>query len=148
VAMSGVNISDALFSLMAIFLIGNPRSGIAVYINNLLNGLNFSQLIFFIFVSITAVSIALFLSLKLGDVTIEHVQKLNYKKLTWTVIIFMSSLVLIFTISEHENLLLVLISYFTSITLGLLPHFTGINKSNLMGVLIVPAIVVYLGLAT
>jgi putative membrane protein len=28
VAMSGVNVSDALFSLIAIYLIGNPRSGI------------------------------------------------------------------------------------------------------------------------
>ncbi len=30
VSMSGVNVSDALFSLMAIYLIGNPRSGIVL----------------------------------------------------------------------------------------------------------------------
>ena len=36
VAISGVNVSDALFSLMAIYLIGNPRSGIeAIPILNL-----------------------------------------------------------------------------------------------------------------
>jgi putative membrane protein len=33
VAMGGVNVSDALFSLIAIYLIGNPRSGIAVFID-------------------------------------------------------------------------------------------------------------------
>jgi putative membrane protein len=30
VAMSGVNVLDALFSLIAIYLIGNPRSGIGL----------------------------------------------------------------------------------------------------------------------
>jgi len=40
----------------------------------------------------------------------------------------------------------VVLTYITSISLGLLPHYLGINKSHLMGVLIVPAIVVYMGL--
>lgn len=36
VAMSGMNVSDALFSFIAIYLIGNPRSGIAVYVDKLI----------------------------------------------------------------------------------------------------------------
>lgn len=35
-ATSGLNISDCLFSLMAIYIIGNPRSGIAVYMSYLI----------------------------------------------------------------------------------------------------------------
>jgi putative membrane protein len=41
---------------------------------------------------------------------------------------------------------MVILSYITATALGILPHFKGLNKSNLMGVLIVPAIVVYTGL--
>lgn len=146
VAMSGVNVSDALFSLMAIFLIGNPRSGIAVYVNHLLNGVNFPHLLVFIFASITAVSVALILCLKLGDAAGKNLEKVDYNKLTWYVIIFMSFLVGLFSFVEQANVLMVVLTYITSISLGLLPHYLDLNKSHLMGVLIVPAIVVYAGL--
>lgn len=143
VAMSGVNTADALFSMIAIYMIGNPRSGIAVYISKILLDFNLSYLILFIFVSITAVSISLFLCLKLGDIVSEYIQKLNYKKLCWTTILFMSSLVVVFSLIEQVNILFILMVYITSIAIGILPNVTGVNKSNLMGVLIIPAVVVY-----
>ncbi|HEY0196386.1 MAG TPA: tripartite tricarboxylate transporter permease [Methanobacterium sp.] len=148
VAMSGVNVSDALFSLMAIYLIGNPRSGIAVYVDKLIEVFNYQHLLLYIFVSITAVSFSLILCLKLGDMVGEFIQHLDYNKLSWLVIIFMSCIVMIFTLMEHANLLFVSLVYGTSVALGLLPHYLGLNKSNLMGVLIVPAIVIYVGIAS
>lgn len=148
VAMSGVNVSDALFSLMAIYLIGNPRSGIAVYIDKLIEVFNYQHLLFYIFVSITAVSLSLILCIKLGDVLSEYIQHLDYCKLSWLVIIFMTVIVMFFTFMEQANPLFVLLVYVTSVALGLLPHYLGLNKSNLMGVLIVPAIVIYVGIAS
>lgn len=147
VAMSGVNVSDTLFSLIAIYLIGNPRSGIAVYVDKIIEVFNYQHLIFFIFVSVTAVSLSLFLCIKLGDMVSEYIQHLDYNKLSWFVMIFMSFIVILFTLMEHANILFVMLVYATSIALGLLPHYLGINKSNLMGVLIVPAIVIYIGIA-
>lgn len=143
VAVSGVNTSDALFSLVLIFIIGNPRSGIAVYINNILQNFDFAHLIFFIFTALTAVSLSLFLCLKFGDMVSESIEKLNYEKLTKVVIIFMSMLMIGFSIYYHVNILFIIIAYITAISLGLLPHYLGVNKSNLMGVLILPAIVIY-----
>ena len=142
-AVSGVNTADTLFSLMMIFLIGNPRSGIAVYVNNILQNFDFNHLIFFVFTALTAVSISLFLCLKLGDRVSESIEKINYRKLSWTVITFMSVLVIGFSLWYHANIMFMLVVYVTAIALGLLPHYLGVNKSNLMGVLIVPAIVVY-----
>jgi len=146
VAISGVNTSDTLFSLVLIFLIGNPRSGIAVYINNILENFDFAHLIFFVFTALTAVSLSLFLCLKLGDIVSNSIEKVNYKKLTWIVITFMSILVFGFTLYYRVNILFMIIAYITSISLGLLPHYVGVNKSNLMGVLILPAIVIYFGM--
>lgn len=143
VAISGINTADTLFSLVMIYLIGNPRSGIAVYINNIIQGFDFNHLIFFVFVSLTAVSISLFFCLKLGDKVSESVEKVNYEKLSWIVIIFMSFLVIVFSLWYHANVLYMIIAYITAISLGLLPHYVDVNKSNLMGVLIVPAIVIY-----
>lgn len=147
VAMSGVNVSDTLFSLIAIYLIGNPRSGIAVYMDKLIETFNYQHLILYIFVSITAVSLALVLCLKLGDLVSEYIQHLNYSKLSWVVMIFMSFLVVLFALMEHANILFIILVYATAVALGLLPHYLDINKSNLMGVLIVPAIVIYVGIA-
>lgn len=147
VAMSGVNVSDALFSLMAIYLIGNPRSGIAVFIDKMIENFDVNYLLLFVFVSLTAVAISTFLCLKLGDMLIKHINRINYSKLSKLVITFMSVLVFFFAFIEHTNLLYILLVYITSISLGLIPHYIGVNKSNLMGVLIVPAIIIYAGLS-
>ncbi len=143
VAISGINTADTLFSLAMIYLIGNPRSGIAVYVNNILGGLDFNHLLYFVFTALTAVSISLFMCLKLGDMVSESVEKVNYEKLSWIVIAFMSILVAAFSIWYHANMLYMMLVYITAISIGLLPHYLGVNKSNLMGVLIVPAIVIY-----
>jgi putative membrane protein len=115
-------------------------------VDKLIEAFNYEHLILYIFVSITAVSLALILCLKLGDMVGEFIQQLDYTKLSWMVIIFMSVIVMIFTIMENANLLFVLLVYATSVALGLLPHYLGLNKSNLMGVLVVPAIVIYVGI--
>ena len=145
-AVSGVNTADTLFSLVMIFLIGNPRSGIAVYVKNILENFDFNHLIFFVFAALTAVSISVFLCLKLGDIVSEFIERINYRKLSWIVITFMSLLVVGFSLWYHANLFFMLLVYITAIALGLLPHYLGVNKSNLMGVLIVPAIVIYFNL--
>ena len=147
VAMSGVNVSDALFSLIAIYLIGNPRSGIAVFIDKLIQNFDLNYLLLFVFVSLTAVSLSVFFCLKLGDFLIIYLNNINYSLLSKLVILFTSLLVIIFAFIEGVNILFVLLVYLTSIALGMIPHYIGVNKSNLMGVLILPAIIIYTGMA-
>jgi len=119
---------------------------VAVHVNHILNGVDFPNLMVFIFASITAVSLALIVCLKLGDTAGENLEKLDYHRLIWCVIKFMSFLVALFSFLEQANVLMVVVTYITSISLGLLPHYLDLNKSHLMGVLILPAIVVYAGL--
>ncbi len=147
VSMSGVNVSDALFSLMAVYLIGNPRSGIAVYIDKIIQSINLNHILLFIFASMIAVSLTTFFCIKLGDTLINHLNRFDYTKISKIVIIFMSTTVILIGVLEGTNLLFVMLIYLTSISLGLLPHYIGISKSNLMGVLIIPAIIIYAGLA-
>lgn len=143
VAMGGVNVSDALFSLITIYLIGNPRSGVAVFIDKLIQNFDLQHLLMFVFVSVTAVSISVFFCIVLGDLLITNINKLDYNQLSRWVIILMTVLVVIFTLNEGSNLYYILFLYIISISLGLIPHYVGVNKSNLMGVLIIPAVVIY-----
>ena len=118
-ANSGLNTSDTLFSLIAIYLIGNPRSGIAV-------------------------SISLMICLKLGDGFSNLMQGIDYKKLSITVILLMIVILYAFAIIYEGPILYLTLALITTTAMGLLPHYLGVSKSHLMGVLILPAIIIYM----
>ena len=101
-ATSGLNISDCLFSLIAIYIIGNPRSGIAVYMSYLI------------------------------------------KKLSIGVIILQIVILYLFIFYYKAPVFYMSLALVTSTAMGMLPHYIGIGKSHLMGVLIIPAIVIYM----
>lgn len=142
----GVNISDTLFSLISVYLINNPRSAISVYISNIMPNITLLHVVFFIFVSLTSVSVATVICLKLGDYLIENIEGIDYKKLNYSVIIVITLIILVFTISSNDNICYGALCYITSISLGLIVNSLDLNKSSLMGVLIVPSIITYLGL--
>ena len=143
-ATSGLNISDCLFSLMAIYIIGNPRSGIAVYMSYLISDMSISHLVIFIFASLIAVSISLILCLKLGDSFSKLMGGVDYRKLSIAVIILQIGILYIFTLHYKAPIFYMTLALITSTALGMLPHYVGVGKSHLMGVLIVPAIVIYM----
>ena len=143
-ATSGLNISDCLFSLMAIYIIGNPRSGIAVYMSYLISDMSISHLVIFIFASLIAVSISLILCLKLGDSFSKLMGGVDYRKLSIAVIILQIGILYIFTLYYKTPIFYMTLALITSTALGMLPHYIGVGKSHLMGVLIVPAIVIYM----
>ena len=143
-ATSGLNISDCLFSLIAIYIIGNPRSGIAVYMSYLISEMSMNHLIIFIFASLLAVSVSLVLSLKLGDSFSRLMGRVNYRKLSIGVILLQIVILYIFIFYYEAPIGYMTLALITSTAMGMLPHYIGIGKSHLMGVLIIPAIVIYL----
>ena len=143
-ATSGLNISDCLFSLIAIYIIGNPRSGIAVYMSYLIFEMGLNHLAIFIFASLIAVSVSLVLSLKLGDSFSRLMGGVDYKKLSIGVILLQIVILYLFVIYYNAPVLYMTLALITSTAMGMLPHYIGIGKSHLMGVLIIPAIVIYM----
>ncbi|MCC7553052.1 MAG: tripartite tricarboxylate transporter permease [Methanobacteriaceae archaeon] len=143
-AISGLNTSDTLFSLIAIYLIGNPRSGIAVYMSYLISEFSIYHLLIFTFTSLITVSISLMICLKLGDSFSKLMKNIDYRKLSISVIILMVMLIYIFAVVYDAPILYLTLVLITSTAMGLLPHYLGVGKSHLMGVLIVPAIIIYI----
>ncbi len=143
-ATSGLNISDCLFSLIAIYIIGNPRSGIAVYMSYLLSEMSINHLLIFIFASLLAVSVSLALSLRLGDSFSRLMGGVDYKKMSLGVIILQIVILYIFIFYYKAPPLYMTLALITSTAMGMLPHYIGVGKSHLMGVLIIPAIVIYM----
>lgn len=143
-ATSGLNVSDCLFSLIAIYIIGNPRSGIAVYMSYLISEMTVNHLVIFIFASLIAVSISLALSLKLGDSFSKIMGGVDYKKLSIGVILLQILILYIFIFYYRAPVFYMTLALITSTAMGMLPHYLGIGKSHLMGILIIPAIVIYM----
>lgn len=143
-ATSGLNVSDCLFSLIAIYIIGNPRSGIAVYMSYLVSDMTLNHLAIFIFASLIAVSVSLALSLKLGDSFSRLMSGVDYKKLSIGVILLQILILYIFIFYYKAPVGYMTLALITSTAMGMLPHYIGVGKSHLMGVLIIPAIVIYM----
>ena len=143
-ATSGLNVSDCLFSLIAIYIIGNPRSGIAVYMSYLISEMTLNHLVIFIFTSLLAVSISLAISLKLGDSFSRLMGGVDYRKLSIGVIMLQIIILYIFIFYYGAPVGYMSLALITSTAMGMLPHYLGVGKSHLMGVLIIPAILIYL----
>jgi len=140
ITISGINVANDVFSLVSLFLVGNPRSGASVAIQGILGELMFFDVVFLIGVVMLTAGVASFLTSYLGKIIPKYLEKMNYKVLTISVIIFITCLVLFLT--GPFGLLIV----FTSTSLGLLCSFLEIRRSHCMGILLIPSLLFFTGL--
>ncbi|MFQ6020434.1 MAG: tripartite tricarboxylate transporter permease [Candidatus Aenigmatarchaeota archaeon] len=139
ISLSAVDSSDLIYSLLALWLIGNPRSGIAVGISKLLN-IGFNEILIFISVIIFAAGIASILTLNISKRFLKILSKVNYSKLCFYVSIFIFGLIVFFS-----GIMGLLIS-FTGIAIGIIPNLIGVRRSYSMGCLIIPTILFFMGI--
>jgi putative membrane protein len=140
ITISGINVANDAFSLVSVFLLGNPRSGTSVAIQGILGELLLFDVVYLIGVIMLTAGIAAVLTKYLGQIIPKYLEKANYKILTVSVIIFITSLVLILT---NPFGLLIL---FTSTSLGLLCGHLEIRRSHCMGILLIPSLLFFTNL--
>jgi len=137
---SGINASNDMFSLVSLYLIGNPRSGASVAIQSLLGSPDSNETFLMIstMVAVSGISglITLYLSRRIPD----YVQMVDFRKLNLLVIAFLLSIVFLIT---GFNGLLILI---TSTSIGLISAYGGIRRSHCMGILMIPTLSFFLDL--
>jgi len=138
VSVSAINTSDAIYSLMSLYAIGNPRSGVSVIISRILE-LDLQTLMLFVGVFCLSAFIAAFIHIEVGRRAARYFRLVDYRVLSVCVLCLVVFLVYYFT-----GLFGVLIA-FVSTVIGLLPIFSGVSRTHLMGVLMVPTILYFLG---
>jgi putative membrane protein len=139
ISIGAITSSDIIYSILSLWLIGNPRSGIAVGISKLLEvGIN-EAMIFIAFILITA-SIATIITLKLTKIALTLLKKINYQKLCLFSSIFLFALTIIF--SGLIGILVLIVS----IAVGMIPNKLGIKRTYAMGCLLLPTILFFLGI--
>lgn len=137
VSVSGVNTSCAVLSLVALVVIGRPRSGAAAAINELID-LDAGRL-HAMLVIVTALAIVSYLTtIRLAGIAGSILSKIDYRNLSIFVLGSLALMALIFTGAFG------IFIFFVSTLIGIVPHLAGVRKTHAMGVLMLPLIVHYL----
>ncbi|MHC1630797.1 MAG: tripartite tricarboxylate transporter permease [Methanotrichaceae archaeon] len=137
ISVSGVNTANALFALVALYVVGRPRSGAAVAIKELVS--MDQDLLMLMVLIVLATALASYLTtLWLGRVAAKIVGRLNYKRLCLGVLVFLAIMSLVLT-GWFGGFL-----FFVSTVIGLISPLVGIRKTHAMGVLMLPLLVHYL----
>lgn len=139
IAVGGVNTADVIYSLFAIWLLGNPRSGIAVAVAKLVT-VGLEQVLIFTAVTIIAAGFAAYLTLKLSRKAVFLLKRIDYSKLCKWVFVFICVLIDLF--SGWFGLVIAAIAF----SMGLVPNLAGIRRSHCMGCLLLPTILFFAGI--
>jgi putative membrane protein len=140
VSLSGINVANEVFSLNSLYLVNNPRSGSSVAIAKILGNLTFNDILLFIGVILFISGISAALTLYLGKKIPKFLAKLDYKKISLTITVFM--FVMIFLLTGVYGLLIT----FTATAIGLLCAYLEVRRSHCMGVLLLPTFLFFAGL--
>jgi putative membrane protein len=133
-----INAVVAGLSFVTLYSIGKARTGSAVVVQELLDKLNFSDLAVIAVVIIISGIIAFSLAFKMSKIFAKFIQKINYQKLSFWTLIFISVIVIAF--SGFIGFLIFLVATF----IGLFTIISGVRRTNMMGSLMLPAILLYL----
>lgn len=137
ITLGAITISNTLLSIMALWLIQKSRSGIATVLEQLVQ-IGFNEFIFIAAVALLVAGISAILTLKLAKKSVSIIEKVNYGLVSKSVIAFIIFMTIIF--SGFFGLLLLA----ACTALGIFAKLSGIRRSVLMGVLILPTIIFYL----
>ncbi len=133
IIVGGINTVSAIFVLTTLYLIGRARTGVIAAMKQFLV-LDFNSYLVLLIASLTAIGVAAYMTLTLGKYFANKIQKINYRKFSLAIIIFIALLAAIF--SGWLGLLVLAVS--TGI--GLLAPKVGCKRIHAMGCIIFPVI--------
>jgi len=139
ISIGAITTCDIVYSILALYLIGNARSGIAIGVSKLLE-VGFSETLIFIAFIIISAGIATFVTLKMTKISLNFLKKIDYQKLCLYTSIFLFVLTIIF--SGLIGILILIVS----IAIGLIPNYLGVRRTYSMGCLILPTILFFAGI--
>jgi putative membrane protein len=137
VSIAGVSTANAVFSLVALYVIQKPRSGAAAAIQQLMT-LDRNLLAQMMIVVIIVAMASYFTTIGTARGVARLILRLNYRKLCLAVLTFLVAMT--FTFTGIFGLFI----FFLSTVVGLIAPVAGIHKTHAMGVLMLPLIVHYI----
>lgn len=136
VSIGAITTANMLISMLSLWLISRPRSGAAIMIDQL-TGVGFIEFVFILLFAAISAGIAAIGTLKLAKGFLSCAENVNYRNLSYLVIIFIVAATAAF--SGLWGVLLLGVSS----ALGTAAQLVGVRRGILMGVLIFPTIIFF-----
>ena len=130
--MGGVNTVDIIVSFLALYLIGNPRSGTAVALQNVAE-VGLEKIIFVAGASLFAAALAIPVSFKTLELFLTFSRKIDFSKILTAVLVFL------IVVNSYLTGILGILIFATSACIGWAALKAG-ERSSCMAVLIAPTI--------
>jgi len=137
VCTAGVNTANALFSLVALYVIDRPRSGAAAAIQELMT-LDQNALFQMVIIVILVAAASYLACIATARLAGRAISSINYRLLCLGVLVFLAAMSYAFTGVFG------LFIFFLSTVVGLIAPVAGIHRTHAMGVLMLPLIVRYI----
>ncbi len=138
VLLGMINILVTFLNFIAIYVIGKPRSGVAVASARLLGEMSLPQLTLFLVAAVTAGSISVYLALLSARIFAKNLKSINYNRISLIVVLFLCLVTA--TFSGYLGLFVLAIAT----CIGIIAIERGVMKIHLMGCLILPVIFYFL----
>ena len=137
--MGALAAANTLLAILCLWLINKPRSGLAIAIDQIAS-VGLGEVVFITAVALVSIGVAVVLTLLLAKKSLSLISHLDYSLVSKIIIVFIVILVAVFT-GVLGLLILVICT-----ALGIFTNLVGVKRANLMGVLLLPTILFYLGL--
>ena len=134
ILIGGINTVNMIVSLLTFYTIDKTRNGAVVVVKEIIKQINLNQLFLLLAVGLIVGGLATLLTLHLAKTAASYITKINYRKICFFIITFVSLVVFLF--SGFFGLMIMIISA----AIGILPSYTGVKKSHNLGCLLLPVI--------
>ena len=138
IMIGAINIIVMVLSFATLHVLEKTRTGASVAVKEILGSLALKDLWIIIAIAIITIIITSFIALKLTNIFVKILEKINYQLLSG----FMLS-VLVIVVLVFSNWLGLLV-FITSTATGIFTILSNTRRINLMGVLLAPTIILYL----
>ena len=126
------------FSFISLYAITKARTGAAIVIQELMGNISLKILVLILLVILISSIISFFITIALTKFFSKKIEKINYTILSSIILGFLC--ILIFSLSSFFGLIVFIVSTLT----GIYCISLGVKRTNMMGCLLIPTIILYL----
>lgn len=136
-ALSTINL---IAGIAAFYALGKSRSGIIVAVQTFVTKINIYDTLMISFAILAAAGIASIITILIAKKAADLIHRIPYRKISFGIIIFI--ILLVSVISGPLGLLILL----TSTSLGIITQLKQISKQHMMGCILFPVILFFIGI--
>lgn len=133
-----ISVSVMALSFTTVYAIDKSRTGVAAAVNEMLGTISLQNLAVILVAAALTSFISFFLGLYFSKIFAKHIGSVNYKVLSFIVLLILFSVVILF--SNWLGIVVLI----TGSAIGVFAILSGAKRIHLMGCLLIPTIVFYL----